>query len=515
MAAGGKKKSNGRNGGNQPAPHTQLRTLGRYTIEKKVGSGGMGVVYRATDSKLKRKIALKVLPKDKAKNETLVARFQSEAEAAAHLRHENIIGVYDSGELEGYLFIAMEFVDGIDVQELMLRGDISPKRSLDIIRQTTLALQHAFEQNIVHRDIKPSNLMITRDGMVKLADMGLARSLNEEESSNITRAGTTVGTVDYMSPEQARDSKSADFRSDIYSLGATWFHMLCARPPFSHGDLLNKIHAHASEEPPDPRDINADIPDAIAEMIFRMLEKKPEDRYQNPTEVLDAIKHANLKKRELSSDLLSSLAAEETSDEIPARKTKKKRPRSSKPSIERTNDSDAPAVDLMASLLDEDEEPPRQKTRGEGGKGRGERAERGTKTKRRKSASQEQAGSGKPTRRKPGRSTDDTKADRRTTESSVPSARDVMLSRGYRQGKRGGVSFDKSKIIAIFAVIIGVCVVGSIASSKFRGGGADAAPAPVNPGDTPAGAPSTDPGPDAPAAPSPPPRGASPPRRSR
>ena len=154
----------------------ELRTLGRYVIDKKLGSGGMGAVYRATDSKLKRVVALKVLPRDKAENPTLVRRFQSEAQAAANLKHENIIGVYDSGEIDGYLYIAMEFVDGIDVGELVLKkGILSAKRSMDIMQQVAMALQHAFEQNIVHRDIKPANLMIDRDGNVKLADMGLAR----------------------------------------------------------------------------------------------------------------------------------------------------------------------------------------------------------------------------------------------------------------------------------------------------------------------------------------------------
>ena len=191
LSAGEKKTS-----GNADA---DLRTFGRYVIEKKLGEGGMGAVYRAIDSNLKRTVALKILPREKAKNDILVKRFQAEAEAAAQLRHKNIVCVYDSGEVDGYLYIAMEYLDGIDVQDLVIRKDgLSVKRSLDIIKQVARALEHAYEQTIVHRDIKPANLLIDRDGNVKLADMGLARSIAETEEAGITRAGTTVGTVDYM-----------------------------------------------------------------------------------------------------------------------------------------------------------------------------------------------------------------------------------------------------------------------------------------------------------------------------
>ena len=297
-----------------------LRTFGRYVIEKKLGEGGMGAVYRAVDSKLKRTVALKILPREKAQNSILVKRFQAEAQAAAQLRHKNIVCVYDSGELDGYLYIAMEFVDGIDVQDLVMRkGALSIKRSLDIIKQVARALEHAHEQTIVHHDIKPANLLIDRDGNVKLADMGLARSIAETEEAGITRAGTTVGTVDYMSPEQARDSKSADCRSDIYSLGATWYHMLVGRPLFPKGDLLNKITAHATEAPPDPRDIRPNIPESVVQIMHRMLEKKSDRRYQTPTELLHDLENGFSAsgttgdgEQVLSFDILAGLAEEDT-----------------------------------------------------------------------------------------------------------------------------------------------------------------------------------------------------------
>ena len=255
--------------GHAPA---DLRTFGRYVIEKKIGEGGMGAVYRAVDSNLKRIVALKILPREKAKNEILVKRFQAEAQAAAQLRHKNIVCVYDSGELDGFLYIAMEYVDGIDVQDLVMRkGGLSVKRSLDIIKQVARALEHAHEQTIVHRDIKPANLLIDRDGNVKLADIGLALSIAETEEAGITRAGTTVGTVDYISPEQARDSKSADCRSDMYSLGATWYHMLVGKPIFPDGDLLNKITAHATMAPPDPRDVRPNVSESVVQIMHKML----------------------------------------------------------------------------------------------------------------------------------------------------------------------------------------------------------------------------------------------------
>ena len=444
----------------------QLRKLGRYLIEKKVGAGGMGAVYRARDEQLKRTVALKVLPREKAKNPTLVKRFQSEAQAAAHLRHPNIIGVYDAGEVDGYLYIAMEFVKGIDVGDLVARkGVLSAKRSMDIVRQVSVALQHAYEQNIVHRDIKPSNLMIDQEGTVKLADMGLARSLNEEESSSITRDGTTVGTVDYMSPEQARDSKAADGRSDLYSLGATWFHMLCGHPPFHEGDLLNKITAHAKNEPPDPRDINPDVPDAIAAIIFRMLEKRPEDRYQTPQELLDDLENANLDQREVSLDLLAALGDDTPEGQLkPRPKRRRERPSTSSTSTEpsRSDEGDVPSMNLLASLAEEDDEPAAAEP------SRTESGQSSTGTKRRSTATKSKKGRRSRDPKKKKRSSSETVATRGSTD-TVPSARDVMLRRGGRRRGKGGVSLDPTRLIVIGVVIVGLIVGYSFVKSMFSG----------------------------------------------
>jgi len=274
----------------------ELKRIGKYEINRKLGAGGMGTVFLATDTELKRTVALKVLPRDRAENPTLVRRFKSEGQAAALLQHKNIVSVYEAGQADGYLFLALEYVDGIDLLEWVNQhGPLPVKRSMEIIRQATEALQHAYERNIVHRDIKPSNLMVARDGTVKLTDMGLARSIDETLDTTITRDGTTVGTVDYMAPEQASNSKAADARSDIYSLGCTWFHLLTGRPPYSEGSVTNKIAAHISSPIPDPRLIQSQIPEAVVAVIHRMLAKKKEQRYQTPAELLEDLNSPTLR----------------------------------------------------------------------------------------------------------------------------------------------------------------------------------------------------------------------------
>ncbi|MBT4865337.1 MAG: serine/threonine protein kinase [Planctomycetaceae bacterium] len=271
-----------------------VQKLGKYELRKKIGAGGMGAVYLALDTQLKRSVALKMLPREKAKNATLVKRFKAEAHAAAQLKHDNIVTIYEAGEADGYLYIALEYVEGTDVFKLLgSRGVLTVKRSIDIVKQVASALDHLHARNIVHRDIKPSNLLIQRSGTVKLTDMGLARSVDDEAETGITRDGMTVGTVDYMSPEQARDSKQADIRSDIYSLGCTWYHMLTGTPPFATGSLTNKLYNHASKSRPDPRDENEAIPEGVVETMHRMMARKPADRYQTPAELLADLENVN------------------------------------------------------------------------------------------------------------------------------------------------------------------------------------------------------------------------------
>jgi serine/threonine protein kinase len=475
--------------------HADLRTFGRYIIEKKLGEGGMGAVYRAVDSTLKRTVALKILPREKAQNDILVKRFQAEAQAAAQLRHKNIVCVYDSGEHDGYLYIAMEYIDGIDVQDLVLRkGGLSVKRSLDIIKQVARALEHAYEQTIVHRDIKPANLLIDRDGNVKLADMGLARSIAETEEAGITRAGTTVGTVDYMSPEQARDSKSADCRSDMYSLASTWYHMLAGKPPFPDGDLLNKITAHATQTPPDPRDVRPNIPESVVQIMHRMLEKKPERRYQTPAELIHDLEHGfsageaseavseDGGEKVLSFDILAGLAEEDMAAdaEIPIRLRKS----SSKSKREKLSDA---AIDAPEIVLPDTETLKKSTAKS---KSSGEIA---TKTRTRKKATRKSGGksSGSIPKRSP--SASDTMADDATTSSAIPSRREVMLARNVRHRR---TAENRKQMIVMGAVVLGILVVGFMVYSALTGPStsesppqppADSAPAEAPAASSPAG----------------------------
>ena len=290
--------------------------LGKFELKKKLGSGGMGAVYLAHDTKANRNVALKVLPRSRAQNPTLVKRFQAEALAAADLNSPHIVDVYEAGQIDDYLYIALEYVPGTDLHHLISkRGPLPISRSLDIVRQVARALEHAYGRNIVHRDIKPSNLLITRDGTVKLADLGLARRLDEDADAGITRAGTTVGTVDYMAPEQARSSKSADVRSDIYSLGCTWYQMLTGEPPFPKGSLTNKLHAHVTEPRPDPRAKNPDIPEGLVVVLHRMMDRNPKQRYQTPTELLEDLQKVGTRPDQTADEFVSVLADEIASDQ--------------------------------------------------------------------------------------------------------------------------------------------------------------------------------------------------------
>lgn len=362
------------------------KKIGKYDILKKLGQGGMGAVFLARDAALRRDVALKVLPKDKAENPTLVRRFQAEAQAAAKLRHDNIVAVYDSDTADGMCYIAMEFVDGKDLHEMVSRrGPVPVKRSIEIIKQVAQALQHAFEHNIVHRDIKPSNLLIRRDGMVKLTDLGLARSVDDSIETGITRAGTTVGTVDYMAPEQGRSSKAADIRSDLYSLGCTWYFMLTGQPPFPDGSLTNKLQAHAIKAPPDPRTLNENVSDGLVAVIHRLLEKKPENRYQTPAELIEDLNTSALTRNAIAREIFDEpeeVAPPPTRsgkkpvlpDDLPSVDSASRGKSSRKSRVEQEEEPDAPApsarrgrseqpgpdVDIYA---DEPEEAPARKAR--------------------------------------------------------------------------------------------------------------------------------------------------------
>jgi len=263
--------------------------IGKYTVLVHLATGGMGAVYKAYDTETKRDVALKVLTPELASNPLMIERFRREAKHALKLRHENIVELLDFEQAGGQYFLVMEFIEGLDLHEYVERkGMLDPEEALRIIVQATKALDHAHRNGIVHRDIKPSNFLVTRKKgrlVVKMTDFGLSREANAEEF-RVTRAGTTVGTVDYISPEQARDSGQADIRSDLYSLGCTWHHLLSGKAPFPEGGLAERLHKHLNVEPPDVRLLNPRASRATAAVLRRLLAKRPADRYQTPEDLL-------------------------------------------------------------------------------------------------------------------------------------------------------------------------------------------------------------------------------------
>jgi eukaryotic-like serine/threonine-protein kinase len=264
--------------------------LGHFQLEEFVGGGGMGAVFRALDTMLGRVVAVKVLSRERTDADTL-RRFKNEAQSAARLDHKNIARVHYVGEDNGWNYIVFEFIDGVNVRDLIeKKGPLDIEDALHFTMQIAEALDHAAQREVVHRDIKPSNIIITAGSRAKLVDMGLAR-LHQVESSNddITASGVTLGTFDYISPEQARDPRIADVRSDIYSLGCTLYFMLCGRPPFPDGTVLQKLLNHNSERPEDLQIHRPDVPDDIVDVVNRMLAKQPSQRYQTPAELMSEL----------------------------------------------------------------------------------------------------------------------------------------------------------------------------------------------------------------------------------
>ena len=272
-----------------PASH-----VGKYEIVAHIATGGMGAVYKAVDTSLGRPVALKVLATRLLDNPGALERFRREARHAARLNHPNIVTLYEWGQIDDSHYLAMEYVDGPDLDaHILAHGRLGVEETHAILVQAVQALDHAYRQGVVHRDIKPSNFLLARQEgelLVKLTDLGLARNLADDDF-RLTRDGSTVGTVDYLSPEQARDSSLADTRSDIYSLGCTAYHMLVGHPPFPDGGLGERVYKHMHTEPPDLRKLNPAVPPNLAAVLKRMLAKTPGARYQTPASLLHDLQH--------------------------------------------------------------------------------------------------------------------------------------------------------------------------------------------------------------------------------
>lgn len=254
--------------------------LNHFLLLDQIGGGGMGAVFRARDEQLGRTVAVKVIP-FAADDPDLQRRFRNEAQSAAKLDHPLIARVFDVGNDGPWHYIVFEYIDGANVRDMVANGGpLSLDDALFFTTQVAEAIGHASRRGIVHRDIKPSNVIVTTDGEVKLVDMGLARSDNFDTSEDMTASGVTLGTFDYISPEQARDPRLADIRSDLYSLGCTLFYMLTGSPPFPGGTMLQKLLSHGNAAIPDIREHREDVPPEMTAILNKMLAKLPEERYQ-------------------------------------------------------------------------------------------------------------------------------------------------------------------------------------------------------------------------------------------
>jgi sugar lactone lactonase YvrE/tRNA A-37 threonylcarbamoyl transferase component Bud32 len=271
--------------------------LGPYLLLDRLGEGGMGQVYKAQHRRMNRVVALKVIRRDKLRSPDAVKRFYQEVQAAAQLHHPNIVLAYDADQVGNTYFLSMEYVDGRDLARLVKEdGPLPVARACDYVRQAALGLQHAFQRGMVHRDIKPHNLLVSRDPaddareIVKVLDMGLARREGPgENQTGLTHDGAVIGTPDYLAPEQALNARTADIRSDLYSLGCTFYYLLTGRPPYRAESLTQLLLKHQMEEARPLEAYRPDIPPGVRAIVLRLMNKLPGDRYQTPAELIQAL----------------------------------------------------------------------------------------------------------------------------------------------------------------------------------------------------------------------------------
>jgi eukaryotic-like serine/threonine-protein kinase len=263
--------------------------IDKYVLTDLIGQGGMGRVYLAKDTRLNRQVALKVLSRERMNNPRAVARFRREAKVGAQLQHENLVRIYDEGNSRGVHYLVMEYIAGKNIGQILTEcGPIEPSIATGLVRQIALGLEHARQKELIHRDVNPLNILVSREGIAKLTDLGLAIDLGDPEDI-VTRDGATVGTFDYISPEQARHSRSVDTRSDIYSLGCTFYNMLTGRVPFPQPSLPEKLYAHQALDPEPPSAIVPGIPPGLEAVLQRMMRKLVDERYQTPLAVAQAL----------------------------------------------------------------------------------------------------------------------------------------------------------------------------------------------------------------------------------
>lgn len=266
--------------------------LGKYKLLGQIGKGGMSQVYLAEHELMKRRVAIKVLPRNRVNDSSYLERFRLEARAVAKLDDPNIVRAYDIDNEGDVHYIVMEYVDGQDLHQIVAaQGPLDYDTAADYIAQVANGLQHAHEMGLVHRDIKPANCLVDRHNTVKLLDLGLAK-LTEDDQASLTMANeeNVLGTADYLAPEQALDSHGADCRSDIYSLGCTLYFLLTGSPPFPEGSISERLLKHQTARPESIYKFRPDAPPSLVEICETMMAKKPDDRFQSAGEVAEQLK---------------------------------------------------------------------------------------------------------------------------------------------------------------------------------------------------------------------------------
>jgi eukaryotic-like serine/threonine-protein kinase len=284
--------------------------LGGNKLLKKIGEGGMGAVYLAEDTLRKRKVALKILPKKHASNAEFLKRFRREAEAATKLDHPNIVQAYSAGEDRGYHFYVMEYCEGESLRKRIERLKyLAASDACGIVLQVARGLQHAHDQGFIHRDVKPENLIVTPAGVVKILDLGLAKNIEDTDATFRTVTGAALGTPHYISPEQARGDKSVDGRTDLYSLGATFYHLITGQVPFQGSSIFEIIQKHLMEQLADPRDVRPEIPEGVVQVVRKMLAKNPDDRHRDCRELINDLERLAAKQPPLTSPIDAALSS--------------------------------------------------------------------------------------------------------------------------------------------------------------------------------------------------------------
>ena len=267
-----------------------LTQLGNYRLLRKLGAGNMGAVYLAEDEMLGRHVALKVLSQECTRDPMILARFKREAVAAGKLNHENIVGAFAVGEELGYHFYVMEYWEGENLDLILQRkGCLPESAALAITMQAARGLEHAHAAGLIHRDVKPANILITPDGVAKILDLGLAKDLAGSSQISHLMDGQTVGTPDYISPEQVQGLKNLDGRTDVYSLGATFYHLLTGHVPFEGETAAVVMTKHLTEDLTDPRMYRPELSEGAVQIVFRAMAKTLDERYQNMGEMLAAL----------------------------------------------------------------------------------------------------------------------------------------------------------------------------------------------------------------------------------